>query len=69
MTESDAVAESVDSGVVLLTNPPDLSTHRELPAHARIATWLESLILSGELDSGDKLPRERDLAEELNVSR
>jgi len=57
----------VGSGV--FTPWPDLGGHGELPAHARIASWLERLIVSGTLRPGDRLPAEVDIAAELGVSR
>ncbi len=60
---------------VLHLDEPPLSPHPELagssdqPAHARIAHWLEDLVVSGELEPGDKLPPEVEIATTLGVSR
>jgi GntR family transcriptional regulator len=40
-----------------------------IPAHAQIEDQLADRIASGELEVGRRLPSERDLAEELGVSR
>lgn len=48
---------------------PDLVGAGDLPGHARIAHWLEGLIVSGSLKVGDKLPAEVDMAAGLGVSR
>ncbi|MEZ0358286.1 GntR family transcriptional regulator [Mycobacterium sp. SA01] len=58
---------SMDDAV--LAERPDLSGPSEQPAHARIATWLEKLIVSGALAPGDKLPAEVEIAGALGVSR
>lgn len=39
------------------------------PAYQQIEHWLMSLVGAGELDAGDKLPNEADLAKALGVSR
>lgn len=55
-----------------VTDPP-LVDLRDLPpdgsAHLRIESWLSSLIASGQLRAGDRLPPEKDLAGHLAVSR
>jgi len=56
-------------GSSVFTPWPDLTGHAELPAHARIASWLEHLIVSGTLRPGDRLPAEVDIAAKLGVSR
>lgn len=48
---------------------PDLVGESDLPAHARIASWLEHLIVSRTLLAGDRLPTEVDIAAALGVSR
>lgn len=48
---------------------PDLTEAGDLPAHTRISCWLERLIVSHELQPGDKLPSEVDVAAALGVSR
>ncbi len=53
----------------VLARRPDLGSASDQPAHARIAAWLEKLIVSGRLASGDKLPAEVDIAAALGVSR
>ena len=53
----------------VLAGRPDLGRASDQPAHARIAAWLEKLIVSGRLASGDKLPAEVDIAAALGVSR
>jgi GntR family transcriptional regulator len=53
----------------LLADRPNLGSASELPAHMRIAEWLERLITSRTLHPGDKLPSEVDIANALGVSR
>ncbi len=53
----------------VLASRPDLSGASDLPAHARIAYWLERLIISRQLGAGDKLPSEVEVAAALGVSR
>ena len=53
----------------LLETRPDLTDTRDLPAHTRIGYWFERLIVSRQLDPGDKLPSEVDIARALGVSR
>ncbi len=53
----------------VLARRPDLGSASDQPAHARIAAWLEKLIVAGRLASGDKLPAEVDIAAALGVSR
>jgi GntR family transcriptional regulator len=48
---------------------PDLAGPSDLPGHARIAYWLERLIVSRKLRAGDKLPSEVEIAAALGVSR
>lgn len=47
------------------------TTERHAPPKARVSVhdWLEQQIITGELAVGDKLPSERQLSEELGVSR
>jgi GntR family transcriptional regulator len=53
----------------LLVDRPDLVGAGDLPAHTRIGTWLEQLIVSHTLAPGDKLPSEVEIANALGVSR
>lgn len=53
----------------LLAAHPDLAGPGELPAHMRIAYWLERLIAARALQPGDKLPAEVEIATALGVSR
>lgn len=53
----------------LLADRPNLATASDLPAHVRIADWLEGLIACGALAPGDKLPSEVEIANALGVSR
>jgi len=53
----------------VLSRLPDLADASDLPAHARIAYWLERLIVSRTLKAGDRLPAEVDMASALGVSR
>jgi GntR family transcriptional regulator len=53
----------------VMASRPDLAGASDLPAHARIAYWLERLIVSRRLQAGDKLPAEVDVAAALRVSR
>ncbi|MBA3233880.1 MAG: GntR family transcriptional regulator [Propionibacteriales bacterium] len=48
---------------------PDLSASAGPPAHVRIEQWLTGLIDAGDLLVGTKLPKEKDLAASLGVSR
>lgn len=48
---------------------PTLAGPSDQPIHARIAHWLEDLVVSGELEPGDKLPPEVEIATSLGVSR
>lgn len=48
---------------------PDLAGPSGLTAYARIAYWLERLIVSRKLEAGDRLPSEVDIAGALGVSR
>ncbi|MBX7430863.1 GntR family transcriptional regulator [Mycobacterium sp. Y57] len=52
-----------------LAPPPHLGGGSGLPVHARIGRWLETLIASGELVPGDRLPPEVEIATALGVSR
>lgn len=54
---------------IVLPPSPDLATAGGLPAHARIAAWLEELITTQQLRAGDKLPPEVEVAAALGVSR
>jgi GntR family transcriptional regulator len=53
----------------LLADRPDLADAADLPAHVRIGSWLERLIVSRTLRAGDKLPAEVEIATVLGVSR
>jgi GntR family transcriptional regulator len=53
----------------LLVDRPDLSGVGDLPAHTRIGSWLEQLIVSHTLAPGDKLPSELEISNALGVSR
>jgi GntR family transcriptional regulator len=53
----------------LLATAPDLSSSTGPPAHVQIEQWLMGLIDSADLLPGDKLPKEKDLAASLGVSR
>ncbi len=53
----------------VLQDAPDLQAPSDFPAHIRITEWLERLIGSGALQTGDKLPAEVDIASGLGVSR
>jgi GntR family transcriptional regulator len=53
----------------LLADRPNLGGASDLPAHMRIADWLERLITSRTLKPGDKLPSEVEIANALGVSR
>src|ERR1700682_59329 len=53
----------------LLVDHPDLSGVGDLPAHTRIGSWLEQLIVSHTLAPGDKLPSEVEISNALGVSR
>lgn len=53
----------------VLADHPGLAGASDVPAHMRIAAWLEGLIVSRTLKPGDKLPSEVDIATVLGVSR
>ncbi len=53
----------------VLRAAPDLQESSDLPAHARIEGWLERLITRRELQVGDRLPAEVEIASGLGVSR
>lgn len=53
----------------ILDSAPDLSAPAGPPAYAQIEQWLTELIGSGDLLPGDKLPKEKDFAAGLGVSR
>src|SRR3954466_14789946 len=53
----------------VFASPPDLDLESPHPAHVRIVQWLTSIIGTGGLVPGDKLPREEALAATLGVSR
>jgi GntR family transcriptional regulator len=53
----------------VFSSQPDLSDASDLPAHVRIGYWLERLITSRRLQTGDKLPSEVQIAASLGVSR
>lgn len=48
---------------------PDLSSSAGTPVHVQIEKWLGGLITTGRVRAGDRLPKEKDLASELGVSR
>lgn len=52
-----------------LASAPDVSATAGFPAYVQIEQWLMSLIDAHELLEGDKLPKEKDLAASLGVSR
>jgi len=60
-------ARSIDDDIFV--PKPDLAAESDLPAHARIGHWLTGLIESGQLETGDQLPPELDIAAALGVSR
>ena len=62
-------ARAVDAVDEVFAAPPDLDLESPHPAHVRIAQWLTSVIGTGGLLPGDKLPREEALAATLGVSR
>lgn len=53
----------------LLAGAPTLARAGGPPAHVQIEQWLASLIESGELTAGDRIPKEAELAAALGVSR
>jgi GntR family transcriptional regulator len=62
-------ARAVDAVDEVFATPPDLDLDSPHPAHVRIVQWLTSVIGTGGLVPGDKLPREEALAATLGVSR
>jgi GntR family transcriptional regulator len=53
----------------VMSSWPDLTYGSDLPAHTRIAYWLERLIISRQVEPGDKLPSEVEFAGALGISR
>lgn len=47
----------------------DLTVEDDAPLYQRIARWVEDQIGSGALQSGDRVPSERQIADELGASR
>jgi len=47
---------------------PDFSVDSPTPIYVRVADWIESRIKSGELESGSRLPPERELAQDTGVA-
>ncbi len=54
---------------LLVDRPLSLSGVGDSPAHTRIGSWLEQLIVSHTLAPGDKLPSEVEISNALGVSR
>ena len=52
-----------------LPSRPDLTSGTGAPAHVQIEQWLMSLIEDRVLGEGDRLPKEKDLAAAVGVSR
>jgi DNA-binding GntR family transcriptional regulator len=53
-----------------MTTPTiDLDRYSPVPLYHQMATQIEAAIRSGELEPGDRLPNEIELAEQLQVSR
>ncbi len=50
-------------------NIPNTSVHEKLPFYLRIESLIRQKILSGQLEPGEKLPPEKDLAIYFDVSR
>ncbi|WP_153502615.1 GntR family transcriptional regulator [Cumulibacter manganitolerans] len=48
---------------------PALGRDAAVPIHTQISQWLGDLVTHGVLAAGDRLPRERDLSQQLGVSR
>lgn len=48
---------------------PSLDRASSVPVHGQIASWLRDAVATGRLSPGDRLPGERVLAAELDVSR
>ncbi|WP_336204951.1 GntR family transcriptional regulator [Nonomuraea sp. LPB2021202275-12-8] len=53
----------------LVGTPPELERGTGVPAHVQIERWLLDAIAGGEMEPGDRLPGERELAARLGVSR
>lgn len=66
MSPNDANAESEPQW---LASVPAFAATAGSPLHAQIERWLIDVIGRGDLVSGDRLPREGDLAAALGVSR
>jgi GntR family transcriptional regulator len=64
---ASVIALSVDDDI--FSPWPDLAGASDLPAYARIAYWLERLIVGRKLKPGDKLPSEVEIAAAIGVSR
>lgn len=53
----------------VMSSWPDLADGDDVPAHTRIACWLEGLMASRAIRPGDKLPAEVEFANALGISR
>jgi GntR family transcriptional regulator len=62
-------AESDNGSPAWLSPAPDFTSGAGVPLHAQIERWLVEIIGRGDLVTGDRLPREGDLAAALGVSR
>jgi GntR family transcriptional regulator len=65
---TSSAAHSAPAPDELFADAPDLSS-TGAPAHVQIEQWLMGLIDAGVVLAGDKLPKEKELAAELGVSR
>lgn len=52
-----------------MSNRWHLDEHGNMPLHAQLAQRIQDAIESGELESGQQIPTERELMREANVSR
>lgn len=48
--------------------PPEIDTSGPELVYVQVADWIRARIAQGELQPGDKLPAERDLAAEVGVA-
>ena len=53
--------------VLIMSDSPRFDPVSPVPLYEQAADWVASAIASGELDHGQKLPSERDLADQWQI--